>query len=218
MKKTSCCCCCCCSPSQSLPMMIFSKKKNSKSTPTSGDSSLFVLAKTTTTARRAVTALRDDEYVSSSLFFFFTHRCFMWSTYIIIYNLREKFWGTKLCNAGKAKAFFICGRKKKIALLSEIFGLGGSQKTQKRAKKNLSFLCCSLEHTLLSLGCFEWSSLFQRINQISLHLLSRTSIALFHKGVFIYQNAVISVILLSSRHRRERERERESRKRKYSLS
>ena len=77
---------------------------------------------------------------------------------------------------------------------------------QKRAKKTHSLFCVVLSNTL-SLGCFEWSSLVQRINQISLHLLSRKSIALFHKGVFIYHNAVISVTLLFlSRHRRERER------------
>jgi len=88
-----------------------------------------------------------------------------------------------------------------------------TNKRQKRAKKT-SLFCVVLSNTLFSLSGVLSDRLFQRINQISLHLLSRNSIALFHKGVFIYQNAVISVILLSSRHRRERE----SRKRKYSLS
>ena len=64
-------------------------------------------------------------------------------------------------------------------------------------------------------------SLFQRINQISLHLRSRrNSIALFYKGVFIYQNTLLSLLYYSHRgiEERERERERESRKLKYSLS
>jgi hypothetical protein len=95
---------------------------------------------------------------------------------------------------------FSCGRKK-IARLSEIFGLLWDRRERK--KHTLFFV--SFSRTLSLSGVLS-DRLSRRINQISLHLLSRKSIALFHKGVFIYQNAVISVILLSSRHRRERER------------
>jgi len=50
-------------------------------------------------------------------------------------------------------------------------------------------------------------SLFQRINQISLHLRSRrNSIALFYKGVFIYQNTLLSLLYYSHRGIEERER------------
>ena len=102
-------------------------------------------------------------------------------------------------------------RSQKISLFSllKFFGL-----CPLLPKKKLS-LSQKQESVVLLPPIVSSLSLFQRINQISLHLLSRrNSIALFYKGVFIYQNTVISVILLSSRHRRERE----SRKRKYSLS
>ena len=99
---------------------------------------------------------------------------------------------------------FSCGRKK-IARLSEIFGLLWDRRERK--KHTLFFV--SFSRTLSLSGVLS-DRLSRRINQISLHLLSRKSIALFHKGVFIYQNAVISVILLSSRHRREREREQKA--------
>jgi len=96
---------------------------------------------------------------------------------------------------------FSCGRKK-IARLSEIFGLLWDRRERK--KHTLFFV--SFSRTLSLSGVLS-DRLSRRINQISLHLLSRKSIALFHKGVFIYHNAVISVILLFlSRHRRERER------------
>ena len=188
-------------------MMIFSKKKNSKSTLTSGDSSLFVLAKTTT-ATRAVTALRDDEYLSSSLFF--AHRWFMVCVHTL-YNLREKI--LEECLSRRKRMFSITRAQSENCsrLSSEIFWpLSPPPIKKKLFSLSKARACCVLLPPIVSS-----LSLFQRINQISLHLRSRrNSIALFYKGVFIYQNTVISVILLSSRHRRERE----SRKRKYSLS
>ena len=101
----------------------------------------------------------------------------------------------------KSVICFSCGRKK-IARLSEIFGLLWDRRER---KKPLFFVLFS---RTLSLSGVLSDRLSRRINQISLHFLSRNSIALFYKGVFIYHNTVISFILLSSRHRRERERER----------
>ena len=97
-------------------------------------------------------------------------------------------------------------RSQKISLFSllKFFGL-----CPLLPKKKLS-LSQKQESVVLLPPIVSSLSLFQRINQISLHLLSRNSIALFYKGVFIYQNTVISVILLSSRHRREREREQKA--------
>ena len=208
MKKTSCCCC---SPSSSssLPMMIFSKKKNSKSTLTSGDSSLFVLAKTTT-ATRAVTALRDDEYLSSSLFF--AHRWFMVCVHTL-YNLREKI--LEECLSRRKRMFSITRAQSENCsrLSSEIFWpLSPPPIKKKLFSLSKARACCVLLPPIVSS-----LSLFQRINQISLHLRSRrNSIALFYKGVFIYQNTLLSLLYYS--HRGIEERERESRKRKYSLS
>ena len=104
----------------------------------------------------------------------------------------------KKCNAGKR--FSSAEERKSLVFLKFLVFCGTEE-----SEKNLSFLCVVLSNTLSLSGVLS-DRLSRRINQISLHLLSRKSIALFHKGVFIYQNAVISVILLSSRHRRERER------------
>ena len=82
---------------------------------------------------------------------------------------------------------------------------------QKRAKKT-SLFCVVLSNTLSLSGVLS-DRLSRSKNKSNLFtlILSRKSIALFHKGVFIYQNAVISVTLLFlSRHRREREREQKA--------
>lgn len=92
-----------------------------------------------------------------------------------------------------------------------------SIRQREESQKNLSCVCVCVLFSRgdKTLSRFVSDRLSRRISQISLHLvLSRGSIALFYKEVFIYQNTVISVILLLSMHRRERE----SRKRKYSLS
>ena len=97
------------------------------------------------------------------------------------------------------KSVFHAEERKSLVFLKFLVFCG----TEESEKKPLFFVLFS---RTLSLSGVLSDRLSRRINQISLHLLSRKSIALFHKGVFIYQNAVISVILLSSRHRRERER------------
>ena len=123
-----------------------------------------------------------------------------------IYNLREKI--LEAFVAQKAKVFHHDAVRKFLSSLffHEIFWPVPSHVPKKKLSLSQKQECCVVvpSDRLFSL------SLFQRINQISLHLLSRKSIALFHKGVFIYQNAVISFILLSSRHRREREREQKA--------
>ena len=104
-------------------------------------------------------------------------------------------------------------RSQKISLFSllKFFGL-----CPLLPKKKLS-LSQKQESVVLLPPIVSSLSLFQRINQISLHLRSRrNSIALFYKGVFIYQNTLLSLLYYS--HRGIEERERESRKRKYSLS
>ena len=109
-----------------------------------------------------------------------------------------------MCNAGKR--FSSAEERKSLVFLKFLVFCG----TEESEKNFLSFLCCSLEHSLSLSGVLS-DRLSRRINQISLHSYSRKSIALFHKGVFIYQNAVISVTLLFlSRHRREREREQKA--------
>ena len=130
----------------------------------------------------------------------------MYIHYIIC---EKKFWRS-VCHA-ESVCFPSRAQSENFSLLSsEIFWPLSPPPKKKTFSLSKARECCVVtSDRLFSL------SLFQRINQISLHLLSRrNSIALFYKGVFIYQNTVISVILLSSRHRRERE----SRKRKYSLS
>ena len=118
-----------------------------------------------------------------------------------IYNLREKI--LEAFVAQKAKVFHHDAVRKFLSSLffHEIFWPVPSHVPKKKLSLSQKQECCGVPSDRLSL-----SLSLRRINQISLHLLSRKSIALFHKGVFIYQNAVISVILLSSRHRRERER------------
>ena len=181
-------------------MMIFSKKKNSKSTLTSGDSSLSVLAKTTT-ATRAVTALRDDEYLSSSLFF--AHRWFMVCVHTL-YNLREKI--LEECLSRRKRMFSITRAQSENCsrLSSEIFWPLSPPPIKKNFSLSKARECCVLFPPIVSS-----LSLFQRINQISLHLRSRrNSIALFYKGVFIYQNTLLSLLYYSHRGIEERERER----------
>ena len=102
-------------------------------------------------------------------------------------------------------------RSQKISLFSllKFFGL-----CPLLPKKKLS-LSQKQESVVLLPLIVSSLSLFQRINQISLHLRSRrNSIALFYKGVFIYQNTLLSLLYYSHRGIEERE----SRKRKYSLS
>ena len=104
----------------------------------------------------------------------------------------------------RKQKFSITTQSENFSLLSSFMKFFGPSPPMSQKKNFLSLKSKSV--VLLFPLIVSSLSLFQRINQISLHLLSRKSIALFHKGVFIYQNAVISVILLSSRHRRERER------------
>ncbi len=106
----------------------------------------------------------------------------------------------------RKQKFSITTQSENFSLLSSFMKFFGPSPPMSQKKNFLSLKSKSV--VLLFPLIVSSLSLFQRINQISLHLLSRKSIALFHKGVFIYQNAVISFILLSSRHRRERERER----------
>ena len=121
-----------------------------------------------------------------------------------IYNLREKI--LEAFVAQKAKVFHHDAVRKFLSSLffHEIFWPVPSHVPKKKLSLSQKQECCGVPSDRL------FVSLSFGINQISLHLLSRKSIALFHKGVFIYQNAVISVILLSSRHRREREREQKA--------
>lgn len=104
----------------------------------------------------------------------------------------------------RKQKFSITTQSENFSLLSSFMKFFGPSPPMSQKKNFLSLKSKSV--VLLFPLIVSSLSLFQRINQISLHLLSRKSIALFHKGVFIYQNAVISFILLSSRHRRERER------------
>ena len=77
-----------------------------------------------------------------------------------------------------------------------------NQTERREPKKPLSCVCVLFSRGD-TLSRFVSDRLSRRISQISLHLvLSRGSIALFYKEVFIYQN---TVILLLSMHRRERE-------------
>jgi hypothetical protein len=104
----------------------------------------------------------------------------------------------------RKQKFSITTQSENFSLLSSFMKFFGPSPPMSQKKNFLSLKSKSV--VLLFPLIVSSLSLFQRISQISLHLLSRKSIALFHKGVFIYQNAVISFILLSSRHRRERER------------
>ena len=126
----------------------------------------------------------------------------MYIHYIIC---EKKFWRS-VCHA-ESVCFPSRERSQKIALFSllKFFGL-----CPLLPKKKLS-LSQKRESVVLLPPIVASLSLFQRINQISLHLRSRrNSIALFYKGVFIYQNTLLSLLYYSHQGIEEREREQKA--------
>ena len=134
----------------------------------------------------------------------------MYIHYIIC---EKKFWRS-VCHAESVYVFHHASAVRKFlsSLFWNFLAFVPSSHKKKLFSLSKARACCVLLPPIVSS-----LSLFQRINQISLHLRSRrNSIALFYKGVFIYQNTLLSLLYYS--HRGIEERERESRKRKYSLS